>query len=345
LKQQRVKKSIGRVQPRRDERYCARVRSKVVSWLCGLALASACGSAEATELVFRAPARCESAESIREQVERLIERPLSEAHGADFEVTVEQTSEQRFRARVRTKPRNDAAAASEREFSAKTCGEVSDAAAVAIAMAIEQQEQAEARATSETSSEPKQPALATAPAPADRPPALAKPNGHRFRAFVGVQGALEDGALPNPSPGAELDLSAGFGAFHATVLGALLAPQTKRRADGTGGEFQLMLLGLLACGNRSLGPVNGRGCVGFELGQLSAEGVGVVDPRLGNGAWRAARVDLGLGWPLVTGLSVTLRGALVAPLTRQTFVLNGSDRVFRPSSFGVRGLLGVELEI
>jgi hypothetical protein len=333
------------VQQQPDGRYCAWVRSRVFGWLCGLALASACSSAQATDLVFRAPDRCDSAESVREQVERLIERPLSEAHGADFDVNVEQT-EQGFRATVRTKPRNDTVAASEREFSGSSCGEVSDAAAVAIAMAIEQQEQAEAKGTSEASLQPKQVDSTASPAPASRAPKReAERNESRWRAFVGLQGALEDGALPSPSPGAELDLSAGFRRFRATLLGAVLAPQTERRADGTGGEFQLVLVGLLACADHPFGPVNGRGCVGFELGQLSAEGVGVVDPRIGNGAWRAARVDLGAGWPLGAGWSLTLRGALVAPLSRQTFVLNGNDRVFRPSSLGVRGLLGVELEI
>lgn len=346
---QRPRKSRFPLQVQREERYVPRVRFKVVGrWLCGLAILCACGSAEAAEVTFRAPPPCDGAQSMQEQIERLIGRPLTEARDADFDVILEQTSNHGWRATVRTKPRDAKAEASEREFSGRTCAEVSDAAAVAIAMAIEQRDRdhtAEAAAASENSKQEEPPHTAKPPPAAASPKKTAVQESSHWRALVGLHGALEAGALPNPSPGAELDLSVGFARFRATLLGTLLAPQTKRFADGKGGEFQLALVGLLACGERRFGSVSGRACLGFELGRLSAEGVGVAAPRIGSAAWRAARVDVGAGWPVSPGFWITLGGALVAPLTRQTFVLNGSDRIFRPSSFGARGLLGVELEI
>lgn len=316
---------------------------RVRQGVCGLAVAFAAARGGAAEVSFRGPPECERAEGVREQIERVVGRPLAEAEHADFAVSVEQAANHSWRATVRTTPRGPDPSPSEREFRGKTCAEVSDAAAVAIAMAIEQHDKdvdAEAPAANANSAETQTP---NKPAP---PPARSRPpTSPAWKAMLGAQGTIDAGALPNPSPGAELDLSAGFGKFHAMLLGAFLTPQTKRLANGNGGEFQLSLVGLLACGERPLGTLSARGCLGFELGQLAAEGAGVKNPRIGNGAWRAARVDLGAGWPLGAGLWLTFRTALVAPLARQTFVLNGTERIFRPSSFGARGLLGLELEI
>lgn len=323
----------------------------VASWALGLAVVSA--NARPTELTFEGPPQCDHAEGVREQIERLVGRPLRESEGADFEVNAEQTANSNWRATVRTILRDTSASPNEREFKGKTCAEVSDAAAVAIAMTLEQHSQEAAAGAPATVEAPsKAPSEAHAPNRTPLAPAASRPNSgsaatkpSHWRARAALHGVIEKGSLPSPSPGTELHLAVGAGNFQAALLGSMLAPQSIRLADGKGGEFQLRLIGLLACGERSLGPMDGRACLGFEWGQLAAEGAGVRNPRIGNGTWRAARADLGVGRGLGSALSITLRGALVAPLDRQAFVLDGDERVFRPSSFSVRGLLGVELEI
>ncbi|HWA78591.1 MAG TPA: hypothetical protein VG937_39920 [Polyangiaceae bacterium] len=318
-------------------------------WVLGVAVALATATAGATDVTFRAPGQCDRAEGVREQIERLIGRPLREAKDADFPVNVERTGNEAWRATVRTTPRGSDTRESEREFTGKTCSEVSDAAAVAIAMAIEQhatEAATESPSASEGSKETETqgaPARAAVDAKAAEQPAT--PERRAVRAMIGLHGGIETGALPNPAPGAEFELSVGVGKFRGTLLGALTTPQTQVLADGKGGEFQLLLAGLLACGARPLGPLDGSGCLGFELGQIAAEGVGVRNPRIGNGPWRAARADLGIALPLTSGLSVTLRGALAVPLTRQTFVVNATERVFRPGAFSLRALVGLELEL
>ncbi len=318
----------------------------------GLTLALASPVSAAT-LSYRAPGECADADNVQEQAERLIGRPLADTDDVDFTVTVDQSVAPAWHATLIARQPGESEPAS-REFSGASCAEVTDAVAVVMAMTIEQQSQpsdevegdsSNAAATRVTESPP---ATAVAGGGAQRaapstPPSSSRPPG--FRARAALLGVLDAGALPSPTPAAELDVMLGTAKVYAVLVGSVSVSQSKRLPDGKGGEFQLQLGGLLGCGERAMGVLRAEGCAGLEIGQITARGVGVSEPRAGSASWRAGRVDVGLRWPLSGGISLAARGALVAPLARQYFVLDGSERVYRPAALAVRGLLGLDLEI
>ena len=308
-------------------------------------------SAGAAEVAFDAPSECERTENVRDQIERLIGRPLEAVLGADFTVKVVRSGASAWSATVQVTPRGSAEEPSARTIIGQNCAEVTAAAAVSIAMTIEQDqgggdaEQStlapnESRATSSVDAP-------TAPATLVRTPKapLDSSSKSKFHVVLALHGLVDAGALPSPSPGAELDVMGGRAGFYAVVFGSLLAPRTAQLEDRKGGEFQLGSVGLLACGQRSLAGFRGRACAGFEWGRMSGEGIGITRPRTESGVYRALRAELGLGWPLGAQLSLVTRGALLAPLAPPRFVLNGTEPVHRPSAFGGRALLGLELEI
>lgn len=320
-----------------------------------LAIVLISGSVRAATLAYHAPNECATADGLREQVERLTGRALREVNDAEFSVRVEGPEHHLWRATLSARIR-DSDQPGQREFSGKTCGEVTDAAAVAIAMAIDQETLAAdsvagteteavagpSNAGSPTSSRA---AAGVAPQEPQTAPGVARAAAPSVRMRAVLLGVVDAGALPNASPGGELDLGVGVGQAYILLLGSVLTPQTRTLPSGKGGEFQLVVGGALACGERSFGRLAGNGCVGFELGRISAEGMGVTHPRVGSAAWRAARVDLGLAWPLGYGVAITARGTVSVPWSRQHFVLDGTERVYRPAPLSVRGMLGFNLEI
>jgi hypothetical protein len=322
------------------------------SFLCACAWAFVMVTvrAHAAEVAFEAPSDCERAENVRDQIERLIGMPLEGVRGADFAVKVVGPSGTGWSATVHVTPRGGAQEPSARTITGQSCAEVSAAAAVSIAMAIEQ-ERGTATAErppppaskKETTSPVETPAAPPTPAPTTRAPV--ESSGGKLHLALALHGLVDAGALPSPSPGAELDVKAGSSALYAVGFGSLLAPQEARLEDGRGGRFRLASVGLLACGQRTLAAFEGRACAGFEWGWMSAEGVRIDLPRTESAAYRALRVELGLGWPLGAQLSLVARGALLVPLAPPRFVLNGTEPVHQPSAFGGRALLGLEFEI
>jgi hypothetical protein len=307
--------------------------------------------ARAAEVQFGAPSECERGENLRDQIERLIGKPLDGVLGADFVVEVAHSSSSEWSATVQVRPRGGAEEPSARKITGQSCAEVTAAAAVSIAMAIEQdRDDSNAEPPPPSSGESRSPPPAATPAAQKVPLRTPKAKvgstskGQLHVAFA-LHGLLDAGALPSPSPGVELDVRGGSSGFYGVVFGSLLAPQTAELSDGSGGEFRLASGGLLVCGQRSLGRFLGRACAGFEGGWMSAEGIRIAEPRTEGGAYRAIRTELGLGWPLGAQMSLVARGALLVPLSPPRFVLNGTERVHQPSAFGGRALLGLELEI
>jgi len=317
------------------------------NWRLLAALCSAlfAARAQAAELRLHAPSGCADAAGVEEQVQRLIGRPLAEVEAIDFEVNIERAIGDRWRVVVRTLPRAGAAADGprERRIEGASCAEVANAAAVAVAMAALERER-------------RSPAPAPAPATSGEEPARervtpAEPAGadaaqpRSWRAGVAVGGALDVGALPDPAPGAQLELFVGYAALRAVVLGTLFAAQQTRVPGDRGGEFQLVLGGLLLCAEPTFGRLFALACAGAELGELTGTGIDVMDPRERGVGWRALRAEAGAGWALGQGLSLVARAGVSAPLSRRQFVLDRTERVHRPGSLTARVWLGIELEL
>jgi hypothetical protein len=311
--------------------------------------------AYAADLAWTAPGDCATRASAQEQIERLVGRSLAEVEHVDFQVEIARSGAREWRVAVRTIARDGGARV--RELTGASCAEVADAAAVAIAMAIEASDESDlaqqppagdvaaddapvppdARARDEA---PAQPAPERTSTAASTP---ASPDALRFALGAGLM--LDHGSLPELAPGAELALSLGWRALRLTALGEFFPNQQTRLSSNPdhGGEFRLALGGLLACGERGFGALAAFGCGGFELGRLSAKGIGVHNPRFGDSGWQALRAELGGRYEFVAGLGVLLRAGIALPLERRAFVLDATQTVHRPSSAALRALIGLEL--
>jgi len=165
-----------------------------------------------------------------------------------------------------------------------------------------------------------------------------------LRGAVALAVLADAGALPHAGLGLSLEGSLQFRRLRVVGIGALFASQqTLLPGSTTGGDFQLAVGGVMACLTQGLGRWTVLVCGGAEVGRLSAEGVGVNNPKLGAALWAAGRGDAGAVLSLGPRLALLLRGGVALPVTRPTFVLDGETPVHRPSSVTARATLGVEM--
>jgi hypothetical protein len=340
------------------------MRRWIAAACLAFALLAPAAQALAAELRWRGPADCADRERVLARIERLVGRPLADVHGVDFEVELSRRIGEEWIVVVRALPRatsagepGETSAPRSREIAATSCAEAADTAAVAVAMAaLEQEGRAEQAgpdpASAGAAAAPAARTAASAEVPPARAAGVAPPDDDdasdadaTWRFGIAAGGSLDAGALPSPALGAQLELFAGYGALRIAVLGTLFAAQRTRLADGArGGEFELMLGGLLACADPARARLRALGCLGFEVGEL--RGVGIAsDPREGAAGWRALRADGGVLWRVGSGFALVARIGLSVALARPPFVIDGSDQVHRPSRLGARGLIGLELAL
>jgi hypothetical protein len=297
-----------------------------------LALAGLAASASAATIKVTAPASCVEANSIGEQVDGLIGRPVATVDDVDFEVTIsDRPVPQPWRLRLDTlgSASHDRRT---RELTASTCAELADAAAVAISVSITWLDDG----------------AATAPARAEPPPpvtvASARPTATPRPTQVGLQvlAVGETGAVPAATLGLVVGGFIQLGSLRLVADGALFAPRRELLSDGTGGEFQLAVLGSLACATGELGRVLVLGCGGAEVGRLSADGLGVRNPSSRAELWFAGRAEAGASFALSPRAALALRVGAALPVFRPTFMLDATT-VYRPSALTGRATAGVEL--
>jgi hypothetical protein len=337
--------------------YRAGVRRSAIALHFAVVCAACLGAlpARAAELRWSAPDDCASRGAAQEQIERLVGRPLTEVDGVDFVASIERASAHEYRVTLHTILRDDGKPRT-RVLIGSSCAEVADAAAVAIAIAIEGRDDIEPepapgppQRAAPVVAQPAAPNPSAQPAPVapGASTADAAPRSDAVRLALTGGAALDDGALPGLALGAELELSLGWRELRVTALGAFFPSQRTylSASGGRGGEFQLALGGLLACGERAFGRFAALGCGGFELGELSAKGLGVRHPQLGDAFWRALRAEAGVRVALVDGLGAVARLGVAVPLERREFVLDATETVHRPSSVALRALLGLELAL
>ena len=101
--------------------------------------------------------------------------------------------------------------------------------------------------------------------------------------------------------------------------------------------------GVRACGRGALAALGVMGCAGFEAGQLSARGLHVRTEHPRSTAWFALSADAGLVWTVVPKLGLLLQAGVARPLSRPTFVLDGTQAVHGTAALTVRALFGAEL--
>ncbi len=278
---------------------------------------------------------CFDVETIADQVADLLGRPLASVTGVDFEVTLSRAQQAKWTLRLDALEgtRADHERRS-RELTADSCAELADAVAVAIAMTV----------SSRGAAAP--PSLVAPPSPQAKPATVVTRPPAATPATVagGVMVVGDSGVLPRPGAGLELSASLRYRWLRLTLAGTAFASQVTRATTDAGGEFRLLFGSAQVCLARAVGRTVLLGCAGFELGRLSAEGIGVFNPQLGSAPWRAARAELGLSIPVAARVALLVRGGVSLPLSRSQFVIDGTIPVHRPGSVAIRLALGAEVE-
>lgn len=305
------------------------------SLLTALLVAAPVARGWAAEIRVVGAAECPETDTIGDQVADLLGRPLGSVADIDFEVTVAHAPKRRWRLRLDTveAARDGDAERRSREIEAGSCAELADAAAVTIAMAVRSRTEATAAAPAP-------------PAPAPIAQVRVAPPPPTPAIFSASAALVSDvGALPQLGVGAEVGASVRYRRVGGAIGGTAFVPQSKRVSGNAGGEFRLLFASADACLVQPVRQSLLLACGGFELGRLSAEGVGLWQPRLGSTLWEAARAQVSLGVPVSRRAALVARAGIAAPLSRAQFVIDdGTTFVHRAAPVAVRVALGASLE-
>lgn len=328
----------------RHKRSVSRETARVaIAVAAAVVVAGVAEVASAADIRWGGDASCRRELEVAEQVRSMIGRDLRLVDDIDFELRPQQGNDGTWRIEL-DMVRRAGRLRSSRSVEGKSCEEVTDAAAVAIGLALgPEPDRAELQSTP------------AAPAANVVPNEFAAPDSTHSKAlvwFAGVGASLDSSVTPNVALGGALRLGLSWAPSIASrtrlrfeLEGALFAPTERTSANGKGGKFQLGYLAPLVCAETPLERNAFIGCVGYELGQLSAEGQGnaVSASRQRATLWYAVRAEVGLLVPVSSGFRAFARSGAALPLVRHEFVLDGSELVFRPPAISFRGQLGLEL--
>jgi hypothetical protein len=298
-------------------------------------------------LEWDAPPGCPGRDDVLSHVAALVQK--DDVRWARFE---------RIRARVTRDGRRwslrlqfiGADASGEREIRSGRCDELAEAAAVAIVLAHRSdtpteggwsqtpagdaagpaagspEEPAPAQAVSETPAEPRAPAL--------EPEAVSL--------AIGAEALLDPATLGSVAFGAGAGLELRFGALSGGLYAAAFPAVETALGNGQAVALGLWTGGARGClrWGRSLDT-----CAHFELGQLSAEGVGLVQASEGRDPWLAPGLSAAFTSSPFDGFGVTTRVSLYHPLVRGRYRVDESELVHQIPALTFRVALGVSIPL
>lgn len=270
---------------------------------------------------FNAPAECPDARAFTAGITGRTERARI-AKGEDaarVEVTIESALGNEGRVRI-TGPGRDPI---ERSVRGAGCSEIVDALALITALAFDPEASSESR-----------PAPPPEPEPVPKPPPpVATVSGEGLHwAFAGALGVV---GVDTALPGSDLGIEANVG---ADSEGALLAPKVflfARRVSGDvaksegRAEFSVTSFGLVGCPLRipALGAFSFRPCAGFELGAISAEGLGLLVEKRETKFWSAPILGARGGWRFASRFFAAAATEVRFPLQRQHYSFESGEKV------------------
>jgi hypothetical protein len=159
---------------------------------------------------------------------------------------------------------------------------------------------------------------------------------------VGAEALLDPTTLGSVAFGAGAGLDLQVGALSGGLYGAVFP-----RVETALGAGQAIALGLWTGGAR--GCLRwGRAldtCAHFEVGQLSAEGVGLVQASQGRDLWLAPGLSAAFTSSPFDGFGVTTRVSLYHPLVRGRYRVDESDLVHEIPALTFRVALGVTIPL
>jgi hypothetical protein len=338
------------------------------SALLSLLLVAAPASASPVQLEFRGAAGCDAAAFDRSlaayladsRVTRPVEAvltvtPLADAGwSAGLEITV-------------------GGVRSSRRFAGRSCDEVAEAAAFVTAIIVDPGVLARSPGELVPMPEPGPPTLPAAPEPVAPPPAGPAPRDRepltspepaspspltspepiapptptprRVGGLLRVTGGLE--ALGAPRVGPQVGGALGLlgRAWRVELTGMYRAPTQQVDAAGVGARVRLWSVGARGCGVLRPGPLEVPMCLGVEVGQAIADGVGFAGARRAAIPWFSPVLGSALAWSPRRWFAVWfgLDLAIVAPGER--FTASGLGVVFESRPVSLRAALGLELRL
>jgi hypothetical protein len=349
-------------------------RACICVWL-GVACSAAPNLARAQEprarpprsedfLSWRAPPGCGAAAAIRERVTELLgQRELDLKQVERVEGRVNQTRDG-WALELRL---FDRFGVRERRLASRHCDDLAEAAAVAITLAFEA---ARSRAAEGSGSEgsgttplgpdraraPVKPTPTPSPSPSAPPPesGIAGPastdspgasaaqgeHGEEAHTALGAELLVDAHSLPAVAIGPGVigalrwdDLSVGL--FAAWFPGAEKTVAPNQRA-----EFSLVVAGARVCYTLGHGLVDTALCAGFEAGQISARGAGLLEARSARDLWLAPDLGLALRAEPWSSFALGAHAEAFAPLLRQGYGIDQTENIYHVRSLGVRAGFG-----
>lgn len=320
--------------------------SSLLGALCLSSVPAAAQSAPVT-LDWHAPPGCPSAEPVLDKLEELVgPEPLAASR---YNAIRGQIREDARLGWVLELGLSDAEGTRQRTLNAHECDDLAVAAAVALALVLEPDAalEPEWQATVPSVNEPSK--LQTAPAEPPLPDASVDEGASTEPAraltpLLGVEALIDSAALGDASVGLGVHGGVRLGRVSLGLSGAYLpAQRTEVRADGQWVELTLLAAGPRVCYPLLTGTVRAEACASFELGQLSATGVGLRGARETRDGWLAPGLGLGLDWRVFSDVALAAHIDGITPLVREEFVINETEAVQRVPAALLRLGLGVKI--
>jgi len=284
---------------------------------------------------WQAPAGCPSRDNLRVEIARLLGGDIRIRQGGDIKARAVVTHGQTWSLAIETEL---AGRPGQRSIDAASCQDLADATALIIALMIDP----DAVAAHATPPKPilATPAVETGSAPPRKPRSVEN--------LVDIHAAGSYGILPSVDVG----LGGGVGLVGQRWRVELRGTYGLRRDQramaaapaGAYGQFGFTAATLAACFNLGReGPAFGL-CADYELGVISARGVGVSESLPARTLWSALGAGAYAAIQLDHHLSLPLHVDVLVPLGRPEFVFKHEPgRVFQAPAVGARISLGVEL--
>jgi hypothetical protein len=320
--------------------------SSLLGALCLSSVYAAAQSAPVT-LDWHAPPGCPSAEPVLDKLKELVgSEPLAASRYHAIRGEIREDARLSWVLELRL---SDAEGTRVRTLSARACDDLAVAAAVALALVLEPDTalEPEWQATVPSANLPSAnlPTTAESPLPEGSVDAGASTEpGPPLTPLLGVEVLIDSAALGGASVGLGVHGGVRLGSVSVGLSGAYLpAQRTDVRADGQWVELTLLAAGPRVCYPLSTGTVRADACASFELGQLTATGVGLRGARESSDWWLAPSVGLGLDWRVFSDVVLAAHVDGLTPLVREEFVINETEAVQRVPAALLRVGLGVKI--
>jgi hypothetical protein len=167
-----------------------------------------------------------------------------------------------------------------------------------------------------------------------------EPGDGGVRPALGAELLVDGHSLPTVAVGPGLVGSLRWTELSVAVFAAWFPSSERLVAGGQRAEFSLYLAGGRGCYALGHGLVDTALCAGFEAGQISARGAGLVDARRARDLWLAPSLGLALRAEPWAGFALDAHAEAVAPLSRQGYAINQTESIFHVRSLGARGGVG-----